>query len=344
MMKKRIGILTFHRADNLGAVLQSYALQSALEERYAASVQIIDYVCDGVESVRRASGLKGCLLKVYYWIKHRAFEQFRQKYLHLSALYTPQTIVEMKEKYDAVIAGSDQVWNYECSRWDDAYFLNFLKGNEKKYSYAASLGKYRFTEEEKAKVRSYLERFEAVSVREEVARQHLQSFADLSVHVLPDPVMLLSKDRWQNVMSPRLMKEKYVFVYHILPDVHAMKAAEEYARKNHCKVISNKKSLQFILHGSPSDFLSWIFYADRVFTNSFHGTAFSLIFGKALGVETELRDGSVNHRVQEVLKKTGADKECILRGGGECGAEVQAEIAVQAMANEGYAYLSEICR
>ena len=344
MTKKKIGILTFHRADNLGAVLQSYALQSAVEERYSASAQIVDYVCDGAESVRHASGMKGCLLKAYYWIKHRGFVQFRQKYLHLSALYTPQTIADMKEKYDAVIAGSDQVWNYECSGWDDAYFLNFLKGNEKKYSYAASLGKYRFTEEEKAKVKSYLETFEAVSVREEVAREHLESFTELPVRVSPDPVMLLSKERWQKVMSPRLMKGRYVFVYQILPDVHAMKAAEEYARKNHCKVISNKKSLQFILHGSPSDFLSWIFYADRVFTNSFHGTAFSLIFGKSLGVETELRDGSANHRVQEVLKKAGAGSECILRSGGACGAEVQAEAAVQAMAHEGYAYLAEICR
>ena len=61
---KKIGIMTFHRADNLGAVLQAYALQTALKENWNTEAEIIDYQCSGVEgNKKKEKGLKGLLLQ-----------------------------------------------------------------------------------------------------------------------------------------------------------------------------------------------------------------------------------------------------------------------------------------
>ena len=34
---------------------------------------------------------------------------------------------KIKEKYDVIIAGSDQIWNILCYDSDDAYYLNFIE-------------------------------------------------------------------------------------------------------------------------------------------------------------------------------------------------------------------------
>lgn len=344
MATKKLGILTFHCADNLGAVLQCYALQNALEENYPVDVQIIDYrIPSLVKGNRDASGIKKIALQIYYWIKHYQFENFRKKYLHLSMPYTPQTIHSFKNDMDSVIVGSDQVWNYECTNSDSAYFLPFLKKETKKYAYAASLGRFRFSDQQKKQIRKYLDGFDGITVREAVAQKHLEDCTDVEITVVPDPVMLLAKEDWQKIMPSRFLKERYVFVYLILPDVYVMKAAHEYAKKHHCKVICNKESVEFILNGSPADFLSWIYHAERVFTNSFHGTAFSILLGKALGVEETLKDGTPNSRVQELLVRTGNER-CVLRSSDDMGNQTVADTRMDAMIEYGYAYLSEICK
>ena len=43
MNKKKIGIITFHSSHNCGSMLQAYALQTVLEKRYGAEVEIIDF-------------------------------------------------------------------------------------------------------------------------------------------------------------------------------------------------------------------------------------------------------------------------------------------------------------
>lgn len=305
----QVGILTYHNADNLGAVLQGYALQTFLNRMENVSAQIIDYRCPVIENTKRipGRGMKGLVkavpMNAYYKLKGAGFRRFRREQLSLTERsYTPDSVKALASRFDLLITGSDQVWNLRCSGDDWTYFLDFADEHTKKCSYAASLGNYRFGQEEQERAAGLLNRFDRISVREQSAADELSrlGISDAQVHL--DPVFLLSRQEWLKVAGHRRMKEKYIFVYLIQEDVNVMRAAESYAQKHGCKLISNKKSPEFILHGGPGEFLSWVYHAEAVFTNSFHGTAFSVIFEKPLCADIALRSGEKNMRVLELLE------------------------------------------
>lgn len=349
MKKKKVGILTFHDADNLGAVLQSYALSTVLEKECGVTAEIINYKCPKITSTKyatKSSGIKGLikysLMLIYYKIKRYGFNSFRKKRLNLSDGCNRQNIEEIAKGYDLFIAGSDQVWNPECTDSDKTYLLDFVRNRECKYSYAASLGNREFSQADTDWVNG-IKDFREISVREQSAARHLEKLGIDNVRIDSDPVVLLSGDEWKKIMSKKLVLQKYVLVYTVLPDVNVMNAAKDYAREHNCKLISNKKSIEFIFHNSPSDFLSWIYHAECVFTNSFHGTAFSVIFGKKLFADTEMTGGKINNRVNDFLLATSC---------GACADPKTAGVTVNAdsvnkleeMKKNSTEYLKEICR
>ena len=120
-----------------------------------------------------------------------------------------------------------------------------------------------------------------------------------------------------------------------------MKSAYEYAKNNKCIIISNKKSLKFMLKNSPELFLSWIYYADAVFTNSFHGTAFALIFGKKLGADIALKNGNINNRVSEILKLT-ENEQCIISADNHDAKLPKDSDVMKKMRNTGIEYIKDI--
>ena len=128
MTGERIGILTFHEADNQGAVLQAYALQTFLTMS-GKKAEIINYSCAEVMRTKHAKKsdgrLKYILMTAYYRMKGLKFDSFRKKRLALSKPYDSGNITYACNKYNAIIAGSDQIWNLECSGNDYAYFLDF---------------------------------------------------------------------------------------------------------------------------------------------------------------------------------------------------------------------------
>ena len=349
MSRKKIGILTFHNADNLGAVLQAYALQTTLEKKYNCPTEVIDYLCNEVEATKKVkiNSIKGICkaipLKCYYFIKHRGFKRFRKEYLVCSEKsYTKNTINNCIDDYDIFITGSDQIWNLECSGYDDTYFLDFVPENKKRYSYAASIGNYKYKSNEQKHINDLLSRFNSISVRENSAIQKLKEMGVSDIAVHSDPVILLDSGEWKSVMGKRIIKDNYVFVYLIQEDVNVIESAQAYAKKYNLKVIINKKSPEFILHGSPQEFLSWIYFAESVFTNSFHATAFSLIFNKKLGADVELRDGRTNNRILELLNSVEAEN-CILRKDNiDVKAGYNNELFLD-MRRNAFEYLNSIC-
>lgn len=342
-MNKKIGIITFHRADNLGAVLQAYALQTVLQNSFGIDVEILDYRCPRIEGdQKKASGLKGLALKCYYHVKHCGFEKFRRKYLRMSPSCTAKDVACCAGEYDTFITGSDQVWNYECSDWDDAYFLNFVPPHKKKYAYAASLGRYCFTLEEQSHVQQLLKDYSGISLREKSAVEQIAPLYSGELCVCADPVVLLTKVQWMEIMPGRMYPGRYVFVYLIMDSENVLRHANAYAAKQGCKVICNKTSPEFILRGSPSDFLSWIYHAQCVFTNSFHGTAFSLVFEKPLAADIWYPDGKTNKRVHEMLLRAGAEA-CALGNEVEQVHTPNAGNMLKEMRESAFGYLERIC-
>lgn len=244
---KKVGILTFHGADNSGAVLQAYALSRFIRDELNADVEIIDYLCEEVENTRFAKNgnmLKRVPMSVYYAIKRRGFDSFRNEHLPLSdKKYTKENIAESNDSYSTFVVGSDQVWNTGCSGNDYTYFLDFVSGDNRKIAYAASIGTVEFGEEERKKIHALLKKFRAISVRESSAIEKIGLREDIPV--LPDPVFLLEKRKWSEI-AEKTYKKKYVFVYLIQEDVHVMKAAAKYAKEHHFEIVINKKNMNFI--------------------------------------------------------------------------------------------------
>lgn len=312
-MEKKVGILTFHGADNLGAVLQAYALCKYITYNINVQAEIVDYICDEVEKTRYANNcnvIKKMPLMLYYKIKRTGFEKFRDKFLSLSdRKYVRDDIENCNLLYSTFITGSDQVWNIECSGEDNTYFLDFVETGKKKIAYAASIGSIEFKEEKIKEIKKLLKDFNAISVRESSSIQKLG--LEEKTPILPDPVFLLDKSQWKDVVTNRVKKKKYILVYLIQEDVNVVRAAREYAAKYNYDIIINKKSIKFILNNSPDCFLNWIDNAEAVFTNSFHGTAFSIIFKKKLSADIALSNGGVNNRIRELLCSAGLE-ECII--------------------------------
>lgn len=347
---KKIGILTFHNADNLGAVLQAYALQKTLENKCNVNAEVIDYRCEAIENSKKGgsaagfiSSLKNFPKRVYYVMKSKGIESFRKKIKMSSSPYMKSNIEKCNDKYDLLVFGSDQIWNLECSDNDYTYFGDFSDKKIKKASYAASIGEYEFGEENKEHICDMLRSFESISVRETSAKEKLKSLGIEEVAVHSDPVVLLKKDEWSGVMNRKLCKKKYVLVYLIQEDLRVLRYAEEYAKKNGLKVIYNKKSPGFILHNSPQDFLSWIYYAECVFTNSFHGTMLSVIFGKQLAAQTMLINGKENSRVADLLRSADLE-QCILSADNSDGGCANADDIISQMRQNGIEYLQGVCK
>ena len=350
MTKKKVGIITFHRADNLGAVLQAFALQKTLEEKCNVVAEIIDYKCEEVESTKKVKinkSFKGIIkvlpMMIYYRIKQKGFNKFRKEFLKTSENhFTKHNIENCVNDYDIFITGSDQVWNLSCSGNDMTYFLDFVPSGNSKTSYAASIGSYKYTSEDENSVSDYLKDFNCVSVREPSACEGVEKLYGRKVSVNCDPVALLNHEEWKQLIPERLCSEKYILVYLIQDDVNVMRSALKYAKDNGCKIINNKKSLEFILHNAPAEFLSWIFYAECVFTNSFHGTMFSLIFSKPLGADVQLKGGKVNNRVKELLLESGCEY-CILTEGKSDVKVPNAEKWILEEQEKSIAYLKSVC-
>lgn len=290
----KIGILTFHRANNIGAVLQASALQNFLEEY--DDCEIIDFVPNSNVSSFRI--LKKILHIVKFVVtlpfnyliykREKKFKDYRNKYFRLSEkiYYGDRDIFSRPPEYDLLISGSDQIFNMELTGNSLAYYLNFTS-DSKKVSYASSFGRKNISEAEKKAVTSELTKFDAISVRERSAGNIIKELINVEPELVLDPVFLIT-DCWNSRCNEKLsLPEKYIFVYSM---------ENTAVMKNTVLSVKNKYSLPVIFvsgnsdysvsFGSadkscgPAEFLRYIRDAEVVVTNSFHGTAFSIIFEK----------------------------------------------------------------
>jgi len=293
----KIGILTFHDADNYGAVLQAYALKETVKSIIDA-VEIIDYKQPYILKPYK-------MMKIIYWplkaltksiisnliyaypnlIKKIKFNKFRKKYCDLTnKVYTDANDIAGKDIY---IVGSDQVWNMEITKYDKAYFLNFCKKNERKIAFAASLGKSNLTEQETLFLKENIKGFDFLSVREDSARDILLSLTNKEVTHVLDPTLLADLSIWKNIMSNSKHEGKYMLVYLLSNKPENLDFAQMISNKLNLEVLNiggsilnNPYDFKSILGVGPCDFITLFKGASFILTDSFHGTAFSIIFNK----------------------------------------------------------------
>lgn len=289
----RIGILTFHRARNYGAVLQAYGLQEVLK-KMGHYVEIIDYRPEVLSRVYNTSlnfkdikKLLGSLISYpFRKIRGRLFEGFNSKYLNISKFSFTKHI-QADVSYDAIFFGSDQVWNPEITGGiDDIYWGNF-KTNKKilKIAYAASAGGEIELLSQYDGLEKLLENFDSISVREDDLNNLISSRINGTVTTVLDPTLLITEKFWSDIASP-VVSGKYLLLYQVNPNKDALFLAERIAEKYNLKIVEIWNGFNFRdafgkkLFVSPNEFVSLFKYAQYVITTSFHGAAFSLIFRK----------------------------------------------------------------
>ena len=293
----KIGIVTYHRTNNYGAVMQALATRFVLEEM-GHEVYYVDYWPDYHKemyalfpskkffkfSLRKKIAFLLSLIKYYSSRKRRIenFEKFFQT--HIYPYCRP-----IDDTYDVVIYGSDQIWRKQkaLGTYNPFYFGENNIKTQQHISYAASMGILPDNDADKAKVKELVSHLEKISVREEGLRQLLLSLGYKGVSLSLDPTLLLSSEQWDKFFPTEPYKgERYVLIYVLSSMVFDLKEVRKFADEKGLKLIvlggyaATKETESVITSAGPYEFIRLIKYADFVFTASFHGLAFSIIYGR----------------------------------------------------------------
>jgi len=329
--RPRIGIITFHRAINYGAILQAYALQEAFE-KMGCECNIIDYRNALIESLHKKSILADCrnlkdigrfiFYSKYQNEKFKKFREFASTRLSLShAYYSIDELRKETSEYDRFICGSDQVWNCKNTNFDKSYFLDFTDNTLKKNSYAASFGFSGIPSEYTEEYRTLLKDFNNISVREWQGNQIISNLIGKNVEVVLDPTMLIKKLEWERIAEDYKKKTNYILLYAFSRVSTTMKMfIEKLSRQTGCEIVYISHSLLNPIKATyekcvgPTEFLGLFKDARYIVTNSFHGTAFSIIFNKDFFLEMLPESQGVNSRLDNILDVFGLKKRQIVKG------------------------------
>lgn len=198
-------------------------------------------------------------------------------------------LYETKWDYTHYIVGSDQVWNFEYPFSLDPYFLAFVK-NGKKIAYSASIGHAFLPPSLSPYYRSGLQQFDAISMREMQGSRIVQELLGKEVQTTLDPTLLITPDEWRTIFNIESEPNHTIVIYLRSYCSYAIKLAKEIAlRKGVKKILYISSEVSRAFHDpdvdcrfdiSAPEFVTLISNAEFVITNSFHGTAFSVNFGK----------------------------------------------------------------
>lgn len=325
----KIRTITCHKVDNHGANLQAYALMHYLGS-LDNDVEIIDYVPDWFKHFRpfycatprfaanpvlkfayicaKFPGRVKSYRKYNKSARKANFDAFRSKYYKLTNHY--DSFAELMSKpvdADLFIAGSDQIWNTMMDNGKDpAYYLQFVPDEKVTATYAASFSVSEIPDALKSQIKKRIDSIDFVSVREKSAIDILDELGIYNAKVVLDPVFLLNKEHWTEIESNAKFDDDYILVYDFEGTEEVENFAAKYAKEHNLKIYSlysnNYCDKSFEDYG-PDMFLSLIKNAAFVLSNSFHATAFSLIYEKEFCVIK--RQEGINSRMIDLLDSVG---------------------------------------
>lgn len=314
----RIGILTFHRAINYGAVLQMYGLYHTLRS-LGAEVDVIDYRAPFNEKRFAKKRLKDLLRprEIYGILFHNSyqtydrlsFQSFMNEMTFSKPLYNQQELELCCNSYDRIVVGSDQVWNLGCTAGDNSYLLPFPIPSSKKASYAASIAYSSIPERYEKIYQDALSTFSFLSVREKNSVKIVSELTDKPVGCHIDPSMLLSANEWMKMADYSLVPESpYLLMYLMSEDNTLIAKAKDIAQKQDLNVVYVNNRLFKLRHAinvshiTPEQWLGLFLKASYVCVNSFHGLAFAINFNKPFVVRYIPRS-IANSRLQTILEE-----------------------------------------
>lgn len=328
---KKLGICVCYNHKNYGSQLQSYATTAELKRRNI-DFEIIRYkkkitpqllmkylpklfdpvfINDRIiENYQKKIMMKfHKQLKSDNEIRSNAFDRFSQeRFKNLSPVYYGyEGLQEQSKKYTAVMVGSDQLWSPSGIN-SNFYNLMFADNNTVKISYATSFGVAQIKPKYRKIYKTFLDRLNFISVRENSGKKLVESVSSNNAEVVVDPVLLLDDKQWlEEIPNKRLYEEPYIFAYFLGKTPEYRQAVTEFAKKKGLKIVTephmdsyNKADEGFGDYTpfdiGPAEFVNLIRNAEYVFTDSFHGSVFSVIYQKQFMVFNRYSDNSVSSK------------------------------------------------
>lgn len=304
----KVAIMTFHMAHNYGAMLQTYGLENAVN-RLGVSCEVLDYrfpyidQWNGMKTLRETQKEYGFLLGTAKYLRRyikdyrkanlrrRKFNDFMRHGLKLSKdTYFKAEELETVE-YDAVLFGSDQIWNPELTNGMALEYMGkYFKADKMRLiAYAASCGTESLKEEFREEYYPLLKRYTAIGVREKGLTDFIIQEYKLCAQTVLDPVFLLNKEDWKQLSeeSDIAIDKPYVLIYAFQTGDEIYQLARKIAKERKLKLVTigyqkynSLNDMMQLTECGPKDFVSLIQNADFICTTSFHGMAFSIIFEK----------------------------------------------------------------
>ena len=340
---KKLGICACYQHKNYGSQLQSYATTVELARRNI-DFEIIRYKKKTtplllIKSLPRLlnpifindriieTSQKKMMLKLHPQlaqdnaVRNAAFDKFSQsRFKKLSPVYYGyEQLKEQSKKYTAVMVGSDQLWS-PSGITSNFYNLMFADNNTVKISYATSFGVSQINPRYHKIYNTFLNRLNFISVRENSGKKIVEELSSNKAEVVCDPVILLDAEQWlKEIPNKRLYDEPYIFAYFLGKSAEYRDAVAKFAKQKGLKIVTephmdsyNKADENFGDYTpfdiGPAEFVNLIRNAEYVFTDSFHGSVFSMLYQKHFLVFNRYSDNSSsskNSRIDSFCKNYG---------------------------------------
>lgn len=323
----RLGILTFHRAFNCGAMLQAWALKTVLEQM---GHEVMFPECNRVGVAPRwrsvtkpGRGLRGIVRAIVVNalsvgvedLTRRCYRSFAREHLPMLKCST----ADFSKHFDAVVIGSDQVWSLKHILSEAPLFLGeSISPDLPKVAYAASCGDRPADEAFRRRLGHAIEGFSAISVRERLTRDQFDAAVRSRIAEVADPTLLLRRKDYEGLEAGETPREPYMFVYALSVKPGLLTRARALARKAGLRLViaavyqySRYHAAPEVVFGvSPDRMLALIRDAQCVLASSFHGTVFSILYGKPfLSIRNEVDD--FESRPAALLNRLGASERLI---------------------------------
>lgn len=320
-------ILTLPLHTNYGGVLQAFALQEVLK-RMGHDVAILD--CN-----RRISSFRKFLRKNKYKIisllkrkkcispsdiiKLSGENIFKFVDKHFFYVKLSDLKKTKAKRFDAIIVGSDQVWRHDYAPNILTYYLDFAeKWDIKKIAYAASFGKdvWDYSEKETLRSKALLQLFSSVSVREQSAVSLCKEELDKDVELLLDPTLLLCQNDYVSFSkheSTNLTGKLFCYIMDednvktsMINKLSESSSLESYIVKD---ILKEAEVLNGKIKPAVEFWIKCFIDAEYVFTDSYHGCVFSILYNKPFIVYGNEKRGMT--RFHSILHQFGLEDRLI---------------------------------
>lgn len=293
-----IGILTYHKSHNFGALAQAIALRKTIASM-GYDVYYINYWPDYHQAMYALFSLKDFMrqpslrMKWRYlkrkWRDYPIKKTSYRRYNQFIAKYILPYCRGEGMQYDCIIYGSDQIWRKQpwMGTYNPVYFAKNHFNTKKNVAYAASMGNTDLSISDKVQLKTLLSNFDKIAVRESNLKMLVNDLG-YSCKLTVDPALLLNQNQWDNIIPTTESSQKtgYVLFVNYMNGSFDESILRRYAVERKLSFVKvngsvvGKDTPDAITDAGPKELVNFIRNANVVFTSSFHAMIFSIIYKK----------------------------------------------------------------